>query len=318
MARMSVDDSFGRDPRVVRLATLCGWSRRETMGCLFDIWAICYDRITPVLPERDIDIAADLNGFSGHLIGANLGTKVARGVRVSGARVRIKYLKGSEESGREGGIKSGEVRRKKAEANRRDPSKGSEGVGNLSPSVPSPPSVPPSPPVPDLQISDSATLSASPQLAVFVSQVDRIRTDPPKPSRKKPRPGDPTPTELESALTVLAKLTKQNGVDYRGSKADIALIVARLRDGLTEWDLRLIIGYCAIKLDWINKPDQQPYLRPATLFGPKTHGKYLPPARTWGATLDGPSEKQIETPVSFGSSGALDLSQSEPTWWENE
>ncbi len=147
MARMSIDDSFGRDPRVMRLATLCTWSRRETMGALFDVWAVCYDRVTPVLSVSDIDITAALNGFSENLIEANLGTKVARGVRISGARVRIEYLKGSEESGRAGGLKSGESRRKKAEEKRRDPSKGSEGSRNpsSSPSVPDPSSA--SPPV---------------------------------------------------------------------------------------------------------------------------------------------------------------------------
>src|SRR5690348_7758875 len=59
MARMSTDDSLGRDPRLDHLAELCGWTRRETAGCLqLDVWALCYDRVTPNLPPGDVDRVA--------------------------------------------------------------------------------------------------------------------------------------------------------------------------------------------------------------------------------------------------------------------
>jgi len=34
MARMSIDDTIARDPRITVLAKLLGWTRRETVGCL--------------------------------------------------------------------------------------------------------------------------------------------------------------------------------------------------------------------------------------------------------------------------------------------
>jgi uncharacterized phage protein (TIGR02220 family) len=104
-------------------------------------------------------------------------------------------------------------------------------------------------------------------------------------SRGKRKPADHTDAELASARLVLDKLTAQNGVSYTGTKDHIALIVGRLRDGISEIDLRAIIGYCAVKQNWKNKPEMQDYLRPETLFGPKNISRYLDPARTWFASL---------------------------------
>src|SRR5262245_53635071 len=58
MARMSIDDKVARDPRIDRLARMCGWSRRETRACMEDVWSLCYDRIVPYLPPDDIETAA--------------------------------------------------------------------------------------------------------------------------------------------------------------------------------------------------------------------------------------------------------------------
>lgn len=114
MPRMSIDDEFRNDPRVLRLAKACGWNRRETMGCLFDIWARNYERASEFLPEPDIDAIAELDGFTRHLVACDLGRETKRGIRIAGAKDRIAYLKQKREAGSRGGIKSGESRRKSA------------------------------------------------------------------------------------------------------------------------------------------------------------------------------------------------------------
>jgi uncharacterized phage protein (TIGR02220 family) len=80
---------------------------------------------------------------------------------------------------------------------------------------------------------------------------------------------------------LLDKLSERSGVGYRGSEKHTALILARLRQGVTAWDMRRVIGYCAEKLEWQIKPNMQPYLRPETLFGPETIERYLDQARAW-------------------------------------
>ncbi len=149
MARMSVDDSFCRDPRVKVLAGLCGWSRRETMGALLDVWAICYDRVTPILGIMIVDSAAELSGFAAHMVTSELAKPVRRDrVRCSGVEARIKYLEAKVVAGRQGGVKSGESRRKKREAKPKHSLKQTEAQLNLPDSVPDPVSV--SAPVPAL------------------------------------------------------------------------------------------------------------------------------------------------------------------------
>lgn len=84
-------------------------------------------------------------------------------------------------------------------------------------------------------------------------------------------------------MFVLRKLSERSGVRYSGTDEHVRLIVSRLRSGLTEADLRKVIGYCAIELDWQDNADMAKYLRPETLFGPKTISKYLDAARDWFA-----------------------------------
>jgi len=87
-----------------------------------------------------------------------------------------------------------------------------------------------------------------------------------------------TPDEHESAMNVLARLGKRNGIAYSGSAGHVALIVARLREGVTEFELRAIVARQADL--WSSDPKMREYLKPETLFGPKTIAKYLDPART--------------------------------------
>jgi uncharacterized phage protein (TIGR02220 family) len=103
-------------------------------------------------------------------------------------------------------------------------------------------------------------------------------------------------SESERAVValVLQKLGEHTDTRYSGVDDHVRLIVGRLRDGLTELDLRCVIGYCAhpTGLNWVNKPDQSKYLRPETLFGPKTISRYLDSARSWYAKHYAPLERQ--------------------------
>lgn len=103
-------------------------------------------------------------------------------------------------------------------------------------------------------------------------------------TKRKPKPFEPTADERMAVSRVLEKLSSYNGVRYTCTDEHSRLIVTHLRGGLTELDLRKVAGYCALEL-WRDKPEMHPYLRPETLFGPKTISKYLDPARTWFDSL---------------------------------
>lgn len=104
--------------------------------------------------------------------------------------------------------------------------------------------------------------------------------NPPIASKRTTRakPSDPTPTESASIATVLAKLSAASGVQLRGAQAHVRLILARLREGITELELRAVVAYCAD--EWRGDSKMAKYLRPETLFGPETIARYLDPART--------------------------------------
>lgn len=146
MARMSIDDMLGRDPRLIRLAKLCGWSKRETAGALvLDVWPLCYDRKRPSIDIADIDAAACLDGFAEKMVECGLATHAnERSIRVAGAKQRIKYLSKKAQAGAKGGRKSGETRRNQREANSKQ---------NAS-EQPAPPN-----PIPNASVTPNATAS---------------------------------------------------------------------------------------------------------------------------------------------------------------
>lgn len=136
MARMSIDDKFLRDGRVKLLGQRFGWSRRETMGALLDVFAVAYDREDDVLPDAEIDAAADKQGFADAMVDVDLGERIDGEVRVKGAAERIEYLAKKREAGQKGGRKSGESRRKRREAKRSSASEAGQAHGNPPDSVP--------------------------------------------------------------------------------------------------------------------------------------------------------------------------------------
>lgn len=149
MARMSIDDMVGRDPRVRLLAKSLGWSMRETVGCLvMEVWPICYDQMTHLISDRVIDAAADREGFAAAMVDAELAHRDRSGkVYVAGARKRIEYLAAKHEAGRQGGLKSAERRHKSPKQTSSTQGTNAQARGN--PPVPDPDPVPDSVPVPD-------------------------------------------------------------------------------------------------------------------------------------------------------------------------
>lgn len=162
MARMSVDDSVARDPRITKLSKLAGWSRRETVGCLVsDVWPITYDQKTPTVSADLVDMAAGQDGFAQLMVDAELARWVRgnRKVRISGAEERLKYLADKSTAGRVGGLKSAEVR------NKTSSSAGSTPQAERNPPVPDPVLVPS--PVPDpVLVQKKIGASAAPSAVV--------------------------------------------------------------------------------------------------------------------------------------------------------
>lgn len=286
MARMSIDDKFPRDPRVIKLGRRCGWSRRETMGALIDVFQIVYDRERDTLPVEDIDIAAEFDGFAAHMIACDLAEQTRSGVRIRGAAERIGYLKHNADAGRIGGVKSGQSRRNRREAvlreNRSDASSKPEALGNpLAPAL-----ALPSAPVPDPALvperergetEDAPDEPAPPRPALLLVQ------EPAKRGRRRKNDFECSEDERAAALRVLAKLGDRNGTAYTGCAAHLKLIVGRMRDGIPEMDLRKVIAFCADGKKWEDDPKMRAYLTPETLFGPETIHKYLDQARSWAA-----------------------------------
>lgn len=129
---------------------------------------------------------------------------------------------------------------------------------------------------------DHREINASQGSLVLASRASEIGQGggPKKRSAKSP----PSPAERAIAMRVLAALTRRNGTEYRGSDAHVKLIAHHIREGVTEGELRAVVAFCADErprgLGWQSEPSMAMYLRPETLFGPKTLSKYLDTART--------------------------------------
>lgn len=94
----------------------------------------------------------------------------------------------------------------------------------------------------------------------------------------------------DAVARILGKLSERTGVNYRGSREHERLITGRLADGVDEMDLRAVIAYCWDVLGWNTKLTEDggtmaQYMRPETLFGPRTIHRYLPSARKYREEL---------------------------------
>jgi hypothetical protein len=113
MARVNVDAAVRSDPRFRILARNLGLPLAHALGHVLLVWFACYERREAVLPEDEIDTAAELEGFGAALVEARLAERQPDGIWVRGVERRIGYLKGATEAGRRGGKMSGAARRKK-------------------------------------------------------------------------------------------------------------------------------------------------------------------------------------------------------------
>mgnify|MGYP001615385787 FL=1 len=258
MARMSIDDKFLRDTRVTQLAIDLRISRWEAMGRLLAVFAVCYDLERDVLTCTQVDLAAEKPGFGDAIFAADLAVNVRGGMRIRGALERIEYLSHKSEAGRIGGLKSGESRRNRLKQNAKQNPEAGEARGNPPDPVPDLPPDPVPDPVPDQE-----------RRVVVAAR--------PSPSPRSAK-ASPTPAEQAIVKRVLGKLGEHNGIAYGGAAAHVKLIIGRLRDGVTEFELRAVVAYCAD--EWLKDDEMRRYLRPETLFGPTTIAKYLDPART--------------------------------------
>ena len=102
-----------------------------------------------------------------------------------------------------------------------------------------------------------------------------------KPSGQvSPKP-DPEVVITDQAIEVLAHLNMVSGSRFQKSKSSLENIRARIRDGYSVADLKLVID---LKHEhWHENDEQYQYMRPETLFGPKKFESYLQSATRWAA-----------------------------------
>ncbi|TCB96072.1 GntR family transcriptional regulator [Kosakonia quasisacchari] len=106
------------------------------------------------------------------------------------------------------------------------------------------------------------------------------------PSDKKPScpvaaQPDPEVAITDSAIEVLTHLNQVSGSRYQKSRRSLEHIRARLREGFTVNDMKLVID---LKHEhWRDNDEFYQYMRPETLFGPKKFEGYLQRATNWEA-----------------------------------
>ncbi|MCU3184659.1 conserved phage C-terminal domain-containing protein [Enterobacter hormaechei subsp. steigerwaltii] len=126
------------------------------------------------------------------------------------------------------------------------------------------------------------------------------------PSDKKPScpvapQPDPEVVITDNAILVLTHLNHVSGSRYQKSKTSLENIRARLREGYTVSDLKLVID---LKHEhWNGNDEQYQYMRPETLFGPKKFEGYLQSGIRWDKKGRHPRESWGEKkhdPMKFG------------------
>lgn len=104
-------------------------------------------------------------------------------------------------------------------------------------------------------------------------------SDTKKPSCPVAAQPDPEVVITDLAIEVLGHLNAVSGSRYQKSKTSLENIRARLREGYSVSDLKLVID---LKHEhWRANDEQYQYMRPETLFGPKKFEGYLQSATRW-------------------------------------
>jgi len=103
-----------------------------------------------------------------------------------------------------------------------------------------------------------------------------------------------SPTEKFATLAdkIIDYLNEKAGTRYRHSKASRKYIIARLKEGSTLEDCKLVIDHKVGK--WLHDPEMSEYLRPSTLFRPSHFEEYLAAAIRWHEQGRPRSEKEQE------------------------
>jgi uncharacterized phage protein (TIGR02220 family) len=270
------------DPRVIALAEMARYNVDEAIGRLARLWAWCTEKESYTAPAWLV--AQILRVSADDFVRIELGEWVAgvhETIRIKGTHGRIEWLANKRRAARAGG----EANRQRLEAKRepddsqaiarREPGDSQTGAtgdpgDSQTVSMTEPNRIP-------------LALSLSPDLLNTEDQKPPIPQKPRAGRPRKPKPNEPTARELASVRVVLDKLGTRNGVTYLGSKEHTKLVVDRLRDGYSEMDLRVISLYCAESLGWGDDDKMRAYLRPETLYGPKTIARYIDAARSWYA-----------------------------------
>lgn len=279
MARVNIDSKVWSDPRVKRLARLCGWGMPQTVGTLAAVWNVAYEAKSALIDAIDVDTAAERDGFAEMLARpeVDLAYSDESKVFLRGVTERIQYLLRQAERGSKGGQQRANTA-KREPSGRLAPTKHSPSVGQANAKQTLSTGLAQAKHIPALPLDLDLDLDPAPDLDPDLDQKQRVSAAPPSRSKAK---GKGTESELADVRLVLDKLSERSGVSYRGSEKHTSLIVARLRQGVTAWDMRRVIGYCADKLMWQGHPKMHVCLRPETLFGPETIERYLDAARSW-------------------------------------
>lgn len=267
MSRINVDFIAFDDPRFTRLAKLLGLADGDHARSKVEyLWRDCTlrhetdlpmwlveERLGPKGPEALIE--SELARWSG-----GRGDSTTRRMYIRGSKARTRWLGTLAEQSSNGG-------KSRARSASRE-------AGKFT-SAPTPaPSPAPTPA--DLQ---TPIVPKGTDLSSVASQVSRER---PRPQSRKSG-HEPTAYETAVARVVLDKLSEQSGAKYSGASSHVRMIADRLREGVSETDLRFVVGFCAIKKGWADDDKFRDFLRPETLFeSAKKLGRYLDQARSWG------------------------------------
>ncbi len=242
---MSIDDMVIRDPRVAVLGKLCGWNRWEALGHLLDVWSACYDRATPNLAVSIVDACVGLEGFAGHMVEAELATLEKDGkIRVSGVESRITYLTDKYKAGRKGGVKSGESRRNKLEAESKQNACSASSKSNPNTNT-----------NPTANPKEVQSVSGKPD--AFQAGLGLGLTEP----------------EVQLAEVAVAEINRLRGSRYESTSAAILKDCKSLsKEKRTADQVKAVI---ASKAKWIGDPKMGEQFKPSVLLRPSNFAKYL-------------------------------------------
>jgi uncharacterized phage protein (TIGR02220 family) len=241
---------------VLRVAELLGVSRRECIGLLMDFWAWLDNNTTsevvPNLSRLSMDTRMSCPGFAAAL-------EVVGWVKWDDKNTRAIIVNYDNHNGASAKTRASEQRKKKVQRNS----------------------------VPVLSRQEGDTSGT------------RVREELEKSSKSKAMSGSQASTDvvslparqenrerLQDAREVLGFLNAKTGRDFRPVDANLAPIMARMKEGATMREFRAVVARkCR---EWSGDEKMAQYLRPATLFNATKFAQYVgevPPEVSDGSAL---------------------------------